>query len=63
MKSRILAAVLAIFLGGLGIHKFYMGKIGWGVVYLLFCWTGIPAIVALVEGIIYLFSDDTTFNS
>ena len=63
MKSRILAAVLAIFLGGLGIHKFYMGKIGWGVVYLLFCWTGVPAIVALVEGIIYLFSDDTTFNS
>ena len=48
MKSRILAAVLAIFLGGLGIHKFYMGKIGWGVVYLLFCWTGVPAIVALV---------------
>lgn len=63
MKSRILAAVLAIFLGGLSIHKFYMGKIGWGVVYLLFCWTGVPAIVALVEGIIYLFSDDTTFNS
>ena len=62
MKSRILAAVLAIFLGGLGIHKFYMGKIGWGVVYLLFCWTGVPAIVALVEGIISLFSDDTTFN-
>lgn len=31
MKSRILAAVLAIFLGGLGIHKFYMGKIGWGL--------------------------------
>lgn len=63
MKSRILAAVLAIFLGGLGIHKFYMGEIGWGVVYLLFCWTGVPAIVALVEGIIYLFSDDTAFNS
>ena len=63
MKSRILAAVLAIFLGGLGIHKFYMGKIGWGVVYLLLYRTGVPAIVALVEGIIYLFSDDTTFNS
>lgn len=63
MKSRVLAAVLAIFLGGLGIHKFYMGKIGWGVAYLILCWTGIPAIVALVEGIIYLFTDDTTFNN
>lgn len=63
MKSRVLAAVLAIFLGGLGIHKFYMGKIGWGVAYLILCWTGIPAIVALVEGIIYLFTDDATFNN
>lgn len=36
MKSRLLAAVLAIFLGGLGIHKFYMGKVGWGIAYLLF---------------------------
>lgn len=62
-KSRVLAAVLAFFLGGLGIHKFYVGKMGWGIAYLLFCWTGVPAIIGFVEGIIYLFSDDTTFNS
>lgn len=34
MKSRTTAAILAIFLGGLGIHKFYMGK-AIGLVYLL----------------------------
>ena len=51
-KNKTAAAVLAIFLGGLGIHRFYLGK-WWGVFYLLFCWTGIPAIVALIEGIVF----------
>jgi len=61
-KSRVTAGVLGILLGGLGIHKFYMGKIGAGVVYILLCWTYIPAIVGLVEGIIYLTQDETTFQ-
>jgi len=47
-------ALLAFFLGGLGGHKFYIGKYGQGVLYLLFCWTGIPGLVALIEFIIYL---------
>lgn len=62
MKNKYVAGILAILLGDLGIHKFYLGKIGWGIVYLLFCWTGIPAIVGLIEGIIYLCTDDETFQ-
>ncbi len=62
VKSKIAAGVLGIVLGGLGIHKFYMGKIGLGIVYILFCWTGIPSIIGLVEGIIYLCTDDLTFQ-
>lgn len=61
MKSRTTAAILAIFLGGLGIHKFYMGK-AIGLVYLLFCWTYIPAIIALVEGILYFSATDNEFQ-
>ncbi|MFT3951950.1 MAG: TM2 domain-containing protein [Oscillospiraceae bacterium] len=62
IKSKIAAGVLAIVLGGLGIHKFYLGKVGLGVVYLLLCWTGIPAIIGLIEGIIYLTSNDHNFQ-
>lgn len=48
-KSKTTAVMLAPFLGGLGVHHFYLGRIGWGVVYLLFSLTGIPVLVALVE--------------
>jgi TM2 domain-containing membrane protein YozV len=60
-KSRVTAGVLAILLGGIGVHKFYLGKTGWGIVYLIFCWTYIPSLIGLIEGIIYLASTDQSF--
>ena len=64
-KSRVTAGILGILLGGLGVHKFYLGKVGPGVVHLLifviFFWTLIPTIVGLVEGIIYLTQSDQDF--
>jgi TM2 domain-containing membrane protein YozV len=53
-KNQLAAALLAFFLGGLGVHKFYLGRIGWGIIYLLFCWTFIPAIIAFIEGIVLI---------
>lgn len=62
IKSKIAAGVLALLLGGIGIHKFYLGKIGMGLLYLIFCWTGIPAVLGLIEGILYLCSNDENFQ-
>jgi TM2 domain-containing membrane protein YozV len=39
-----------------------MGNIGLGFLYLLFSWTGIPAIIGWVEGIIYLNMGNKDFN-
>jgi TM2 domain-containing membrane protein YozV len=54
--------LLALFLGGFGIHKFYLGQTALGVLYLVFFWTFIPAIVAFVEAIILLSMSDDEFN-
>lgn len=62
VKSKVVAGLLAIFLGGLGIHKFYLGHIGMGIIYLIFCWTWIPSFIAFFEGIIYLCSNDENFQ-
>lgn len=62
IKNKIVAGVLAILLGGLGIHKFYLGRNGMGVLYLLFCWTGIPALIGFIEGIILLCSNTENFE-
>lgn len=61
-KSKVAAGLLGIFLGGFGIHKFYLGKIGMGILYLVFCWTYIPALIGFIEGIIYLTMSDQNFN-
>ena len=55
------AVLLAFFLGGIGAHKFYLGRVGQGILYLLFCWTFIPGIIALIEFIIYLCTSDEDF--
>lgn len=62
LRSKVLAGLLAIFFGGLGIHKFYLEKIGLGIVYLLFFWTCIPSFTGFVESIIYLTSSDEYFQ-
>jgi TM2 domain-containing membrane protein YozV len=49
-------------LGGIGVHKFYLNKVGLGILYIIFCWTFIPALIGLIEGIIYLTQDDVTFG-
>lgn len=61
-KSRSVAVLLAMLLGGLGLHKFYLNSPGWGVIYLLFCWTFIPAIIGFIEGLVYLFMSDQVFQ-
>ncbi len=60
-KSKVAAGLLGIFLGGFGVHKFYLGRWGWGIIYLLLCWTYVPAIIGFIEGIVYLVSSDENF--
>lgn len=61
-RYRVIAGMLAMLGGALGLHKFYLGKPGWGIVYILFIWTGIPVILGLIEGIIFLTMSDEEFE-
>src|SRR5271163_770145 len=48
-KDEALGVLLALFLGSFGLHHFYLKQNGLGILYLVFFWTGIPGLIALVE--------------
>ena len=59
--DRVTASVLAILLGGLGVHHFYMGETALGILDILFCWTGIPSLVAFIDGVVWLCESNEEF--
>lgn len=62
VKSKVVAGLLAVFLGTFGIHKFYLNQSKLGLLYLVFFWSGIPTIVGVIEGVIYLLQSDERFR-
>lgn len=61
-KNKLIAGLFGIFLGAFGVHKFYLGQTGTGVVYAIFFWTGIPSIIGFIEGILLISMTDEEFN-
>lgn len=50
--NKLVYVLLAIFLGGIGGQKFYAGRWGLGILCLIFCWTGLPSVIGVIEGIL-----------
>ncbi len=48
-RDEVIGILLALFMGTFGIHHFYLRRTGLGVLYCCFFWTGIPAILGLIE--------------
>lgn len=62
IKSRGLAIVLAIILGSIGAHRFYLGQIKLGVLYLLLSWTGLSLIVSWIDAVILILMNESEFQ-
>lgn len=58
-KNRFVAILLCGFFGFLGLHKFYLGENGWGIVYLLT--GGLLCIGAIIDFIALLVMSDEKF--
>lgn len=62
MKEKNVAGILALFLGGLGVHRFYLGQTGLGIFYLIFCWFPVIWIVGLIDAIAFFSMDQEVFD-
>ena len=62
-KNKVVAGVLGILLGGLGIHHFYLGSSVAGIICLVTSCIGIGAIIGLVEGVMLLVMSDAEFDA
>ena len=61
-KNKMLAGFLALFLGGYGIHRFYLKKNISGLMCLLFSWTYLPAVFGLINALILFVSKQDEFD-
>ncbi|PTY41122.1 TM2 domain-containing protein [Brachyspira hampsonii] len=65
MKKRIKAIIcsaISLIFGGIGIQKFYLGQTKRGILYVLFCWTGIPYLLCIVDLVRFIFMSEKDFN-
>lgn len=68
-KNRVTASLLAIFLGAIGAHEFYLGhnrsaliRLAMGIIGLVIGLTFVASLIGLIEGIIYLTKSDEEFK-
>jgi TM2 domain-containing membrane protein YozV len=62
-NKKIAAGIFALLLGGIGVHKFYLGYTTEGVIQIVLSLVtcGIAGIIPFIEGILYLTKTDEEF--
>lgn len=57
-NNRHCVICLAVLFGSFGVHRFYMGHTKLGLLYATFCWTFIPAIISLIDAVMFAMCSD-----
>lgn len=62
MRNKTLTAIFALFLGIFGIHRFYLGQVGLGILYLVFSWTSIPFWLGIIDALVFFGMSEEEFD-
>ena len=60
--KKVPAGILAILLGGWGVHKFYLGNVSAGIIQIILSFLCVGWLIGIIEGIIYLTKSDEEFD-
>lgn len=61
-KEKDIAGILALLFGFIGLHRFYLGQRGKGILYLLLAFTGISAVLGLIDAFTFFSMDNKSFD-
>ena len=61
-RTKGVAAILALLLGGFGVNFFYLGQIGVGIACIIFSFTGIPSLIGVICAIYYICMSNEEFD-
>lgn len=62
MKDKTTAALFALFLGWVGVHRFYLRQPGLGVLYIFLMFFGVSFILGLIDAVVFLAMDPREFD-
>ena len=62
MKDKNVAGILALFLGWVGIHRFYLGQVGLGILYAVFFWFPLIWLISLIDAIVLFSMNKEVFD-
>ncbi len=62
MRSKTAAGLFALFLGWAGVHRFYLGQVGMGILYFFLMFFGVSFVLGLIDAIVFFSMDEETFN-
>jgi len=61
-RSKTAAALFALFLGWAGIHRFYLGQVGLGILYFCLMFFGISFVLGIIDAVVFFGMDEQTFD-
>jgi TM2 domain-containing membrane protein YozV len=62
MRNKTAAGLFALFLGWAGIHRFYLGQVGLGILYFVLMFFGVSFVLGIIDAIVFFGMDEQEFN-